>query len=345
MFEVFGKKVRKMTALSAVAFGMAASPFLAHADTAIKFSLDWKFEGPSAPLLVALEKGYYKAEGLDVTIDTGKGSLEAIPRVASGTYQMGSADINSLIKFRDQNPTVDLKGIFMIYDAPPFAIIGRKSLGVSTPKDLEGKILGAPAPDGAYAQWPLLVKENGIDASKVTIENVGFPVREPMLAAGKVHAITGFSFSSFINLKSKGVAEDDISLMLMSDYGLDLYGNTILVNPDFAKENPEAVKAFLRATVKGFRDVVADPEAAVEYVLKYNDIARKEVELERLKMALRDNIVTDYVLKNGIGNVDVKRLSNAIDQIGIAYKYTNKPSADAVFTDAYLGTASERMVK
>src|SRR5215213_3453814 len=75
----------------------------AAAQTAIKFSLDFKFEGPAAPFLVAIDKGYFKAEGLDVTIDTAAGSLEPINRVASGTYDMGFGDINSLIKFRDAN--------------------------------------------------------------------------------------------------------------------------------------------------------------------------------------------------------------------------------------------------
>ena len=136
-------------------------------------------------------QGYFADEGLDVTVDTGQGSLEAIPRVASGVYQFGFADINSLIKFHDKNPEVGIKGILMVYDAPPFAIVTLAKTGIETPKDLEGHILGAPAPDGAYAQWKAFVKANGIDASKVTIENVGFPLREPMLVAGKVDAITG----------------------------------------------------------------------------------------------------------------------------------------------------------
>ena len=217
------------------------------ASTDVKFSLDWKFEGPSALFFTGLERGYYAASGLNVTIDSGKGSLDAIPKVASGTYPIGFADINSLVKFKDKNAGAKVIGIMMIYDAPPFAIIGRKSLGVSKPKDLEGKILGAPAPDGAYAQWTSFVLANGIDASKVTIENVGFPVREPMLAQGKVHAITGFSFSSYINLKSKGVPASDISLMLMTENGLDLYGNSVIVNTDYARKNPEVVKGFLNA--------------------------------------------------------------------------------------------------
>lgn len=241
---------------------------------------------------MAVDKGYYKAEGLDVTIDTGKGSLEAIPRVASGVYQIGFADINSLIKFRDKNPDVGIKGVLMVYDAPPFAIVTLDKTGIKTPRDLEGRTLGAPAPDGAYAQWKAFVKENGIDASKVKIENVGFPVREPMLVAGEVDAITGYSFSSFLNLKSKGIAPDQIRVLLMSDHGLDLYGNTIIVNPDFAAKHPEAVRGFVRATIKGWQDTVANPEAAVETVLKRNLIARAPVELERLKMCIADNVRT-----------------------------------------------------
>ena len=138
----------KLGALFAVALGLAGP---ALGQTAVKFSLDWKYEGTQAPFLLALDRGYFKAEGLDVTIDTAGGSVEPINRIASRTYDMAFADINSLIKFRDQNPQTPLKAIFMIYSNPPFAIVTRKSRGVAAPKDLEGKKLGAPAADGAYA--------------------------------------------------------------------------------------------------------------------------------------------------------------------------------------------------
>ena len=313
------------------------------AETNIKFSLDFKFEGPSAMFLVPLDKGYYKAENLNVSIDSAAGSLEPINRVASGTYDMGFGDINSLIKFRDANPTVPLTAVFMVYNKPPFAIISRKSRGVSVPKDLEGKKLGAPAPDGAYAQWPIFVQANGIDASKVTIENVGFPVREPMLAAGQVDAITGFSFSSFINLKDKGVAVDDIVVMLMADYGVNLYGNAIIVNPKFAAENPDAVKGFLKAFLKGLKDTVKSPSTAVDSVLKRNDIAKKPTELERLNMAIRDNIVTTEVKANGYGGVDNARLAKAIDQIGQTYKWkSDKPKPEDIFDPKFLPSAADR---
>src|SRR3954465_5643865 len=282
---------------------LAASAGFAQQQTPIKFSLDFKFEGPAAPFVVAIDKGYYKAEGLDVTIDTAAGSLEPINRVASGTYDMGFGDINSLIKFRDANPGAPIKAVFMVYNKPAFSIVGRKSRGVSSPKDLEGKKLGAPPPDGAYAQWPIFTQANGIDASKVTIENVGFPVREPMLAAGQVDAITGFSFSSYINLKDRGVPADDIVVMLMADYGVNLYGNAVIVNPKFAAEKPEAVKAFIKALIKGMKATVKDPAGSVDSVIKRNDVAKKEVELERLQMAIKDNILTHDVKANGYGAV------------------------------------------
>lgn len=338
------KKTTNLVAATVFAATAAASS-VASAETSIKFSNDWKWEGPAAPLLHALDSGYFKDQGLDVKMDTGKGSLEAIPRVASGTYDMGSADINSLIKFRDKNPDLGVKAIFVLYNKPPFAIVGRKSLGVTGPKDLEGKILGAPAPDGAYAQWAAFVKANDIDASKVKIENVGFPVREPMLAQGKVDAITGFSFSSFINLKNNEVPADDISVILMADHGLDLYGNVLIVNPKFADENPDAVKAFLAAVVQGMQETLASPEAAVKAVMNHNDVAREPVELERLQMAIEQNIITDEVKANGLGGVDMARLEKSMDQIADTYEFTNRPTAADIFDDSFLPAAEERMIK
>ncbi|MGU3496417.1 ABC transporter substrate-binding protein [Xanthobacteraceae bacterium A53D] len=324
---------------------MALAMLPARADTDIKFALDWKFEGPSAPYFVAIDKGYYKAEGLNVTIDTGPGSVAGIARVAAGTYPLGFFDINSLVKFRDQNPGNAVKAVLMVYDRPPFAIVTLSKTGIAKPKDLEGKVLGAPAPDGAFAQWKAFVKENGIAADKVKIENVGFPVREPMLADGKVDAITGFSFSSYFNLMQKGVKPDDIKVMLMSDHGLVLYGNAVIVNPDFAKANPKAVAGFVRATIKGIIETARDPEAAIKSVMKRNETGDEKIELARLKMALKDNMITEWVTRNGVGAVDMERLGTSIEQIAVTYDFKARPTAADIFTAEFLPPAAERMVK
>ena len=309
---------------------------VASAQTQVPFALDWKFEGPSAPYFAAIDNGHFADEGLEVTIEAGNGSVNTIPKIATGAFPIGFGDINSVIKFLDQNPGAPVTAVMMVYDKPPFAIVGRKSLGVEDPKSLEGKVLGAPPPDGAWAQWPVFVAETGIDASTVTVEPVGFPTREPMLAEGNVAAITGFSFSSVVNLKRLGVADDDITNILMADHGLQLYGNAILVNTDWAAENGETVEAFLRAVAKGWVDVIADPAAGIESLIERNPAADAALEQERLQMAIDQNVVTDWVKANGMGGIDDARMAAAIKQLGQTYEYQNTPDASLYFTDAYL---------
>ncbi|TGD44301.1 ABC transporter substrate-binding protein [Pseudotabrizicola sediminis] len=310
----------------------------ATAQTEMPFALDWKFEGPAAPYFVALDKGYFEAEGLTVEIAEGAGSLDAIPKVATGAYPVGFADINSLMKFLDQNPGAPVTAVMMIYDKPPFAMVGRKSLGINAPGDIAGKVLGAPPPDGAWAQFPIFAAENGIDMASVTVEPVGFPVREPMLAEGKVAAVTGFSFTSSLNVKRLGVPEDDISVILMADHGVALYGNAVIVNTDFASANPEAVTGFLRAVAMGWKDTVADPDTAIASLITRNPAADAALEGERLALSIRDNVMTDWVMANGLGNIDAARMEKAIEQTKSVYTFTNAPDAALYFTPTYLPT-------
>ncbi|MDD1500408.1 ABC transporter substrate-binding protein [Agrobacterium sp. CNPSo 3708] len=337
-------KTAALAALSMFA-GISVAPIAAFADTPIKFTLDWKFEGPSAGFLLALDKGYFKAEGLDVTIDSGNGSVEAIPRVATGAYQMGFGDINSIMKFLDGDPTQKVKAVYMVYERPTFAVVGRKSLGVTEdPKSLEGKKLGAPPPDGAFAQWKAFKEVAKIDDSKITIQSIGFPVREPMLAKGDVDAVFGFAFSVILNLKAQGISDDDIATILMAEHGLNLYGNAVLVNTDFAKENPEAVKGFLKALAKGFADAVKNPEEGVAAVLKRNETLNPDIELQRLNMANSMNIKTPYVIENGMGGVDPARLAASMETLKVSIGLKGNVKAEQVFDASYLPPKEERML-
>ena len=321
-------------AITAAAGLLAAAA--AQAQTEMPFALDWKFEGPAAPYFVAIDKGYFADAGLSVEVTAGQGSLDAIPKVATGAFPVGIADINSLVRFLDQNPGAPVIGAMMVYDKPPFAIVGRHSLGVSAPKDLEGRVLGAPPPDGAWAQFPIFAAENDLDVAAITVEPVGFPTREPMLAEGAVAAVTGFSFSSYLNLVRLGVPEDDISVILMADHGVDLYGNAVIVNTDFAAENPEAVSAFLAAVAMGWKDAIADPAGATASLIARNPAADAGLEQRRLELAIEANVLTDWVRANGMGGIDADRMANAIEQIKLTYEFQNPPDAALYFTDAYL---------
>ena len=324
---VLGLVTALVTATAAVAGGHG---------TKLNFALDWKFEGPSAAYFAAIDEGYFKEADLNVEISAGRGSLDAIPKVASGAFPVGFADINSLIKFLDQNPGAPVIAAMMVYDKPPFAVIGRKSQGINGPADLEGSVLGAPPPDGAWAQFPSFAKANGIDVSKITVEPVGFPTREPMLASGNVDSITGFSFSSYLNAVRLGVPEDDLTTILMADYGLSLYGNAIMVNTEFAAENADKVTAFLDAVVKGWKAVIADPAMGAEAVAKRNPAIDTALEQRRLQLAIDANVVTDYTMANGMGKVDADRMAAALTQLGDTYEFKNAPDAALYYTDAYL---------
>ncbi len=321
--------------LFAAAF-LAAAVTSGAAQQQIPFALDWKFEGPAAPYFVAIDKGYFEGEGLAVEISEGAGSLDAIPKVATGAFPIGFADINSLMRFLDQNPGAPVTAVMMVYDKPPFAVVGRKDLGVEAPKDLEGKVLGAPPPDGAWAQFPIFAAENDLDMEKITVEPVGFPTREPMLAEGKVAAVTGFSFSSTLNLKRLGVPLEEQSVLLMSDYGVSLYGNAILVNTDFAKENPEVVSGFLKAVAMGWKDAISDPAGAIESLIKRNPAADAGLETERLQMSIDANVLTDYVKANGFGGIDDARMEKAIEQTKSVYEFQTEPDASLYFDASYL---------
>ncbi|NVO14673.1 MAG: ABC transporter substrate-binding protein [Rhodoplanes sp.] len=313
----------------------AAQPFL-------KFSLDGRIDGEATPYLLALDRGYLKAEGLDVSIDPAAGPHETLTRVASGTYDLGVVDINALIRYRDQNPGVAMPAVFMVYNRPAFAVLARRSRGINGPRDLDGKRVGASAADGSLAYFRIFARLNDIDAARLRLETVALPVREPMLAAGQVDAISATTFTA-IDLTARGVPADDIAVLPMADYGVELYGQAIIASPRLAAERGDTVRAFLRAFVEALKDTVRDPGRAVEVVVKRIDGQPRARELERLEMALKGNILTSEVRANGFGTIEPARFARAIDQLAFSYEFRAKSKAVDVFEPSYLPPKADRM--
>jgi NitT/TauT family transport system substrate-binding protein len=314
----------------------------AAAKTDINFTLDWKFQGPTAAFIVAEEKGYFDDEDLDVSIDSGNGSAGAVTRVASGAYQMGFADINALVEFNVANPGQTVKSVMMIYDAPPFGLYTLKSSGITKPADLVGRTLGAPVFDASYKLFPAFAAQTGIDPADVPRVNMDPPLREAMLVRGDVDVISGHYFSSMLDLMSKGVPADDIVVMLYADYGMDFYGNAVIASGAFIEKHPDAVAAFNRAVTRGLKDVLADPASAVALVAKYDPLIDQELEQQRLAMAIEQNIMTPYVKENGFGAIDEERMARAIDQLAAALDLPSKPAVADIWTDAFLPPAEAR---
>lgn len=315
---------------------VAAMAVSAQAQTTVPFAYAWSFQGPTAPYFLADDNGYFEKAGIDLVMERGRGSVENVARVATGAYPLGIADINALVSFLDRNPDAPVTGVMMFLDRPAYAVLGRKSLGVSSPSDLEGITLGAPPSDAAWAQFPAFALANDIDLDAITVEPVGFPMREVMLAEGKVDAVTGFSTSSYFNLLGLGVPAEDISLMLMSDHGLDLYGNAIIVNTNFAEENPEIVRGFVAALAQGVTDAIQDPEAAVAAVQRHNPAMNPDLEFDRLQMMLTNSVLTDFNLENGFGTIDPVRFEEALTHLSASQDFVSDLNLSAYFTDAYL---------
>jgi NitT/TauT family transport system substrate-binding protein len=319
-------------------------PLPAAAETTVHLKLDRKIDGPAAPFFVAIDKGYFKAEGLDVNIDApAPDPQDAAKELATAHYDLAVADLNLVIELGDLGVTA-AKAVFVVFDKPPAAIIARRSRGLATPADLAGKTLAAPANEPASGRWPIFAKQNGIDPDKVMVEIVGQPVRDPMLASGEVDAITGRGFISYIDLKEHGVPKDDLIVWQMADYGVELYGATIVASETFMSEKPEAVRGFLRAYVKALKETLRDPASAIESVLRRSDGAKKDIELERLRMAIADNIVTPAVRTGGFGAIDPARFAIAVDQLALIYNFKSKDKAGGSFDSSFLPPANERSV-
>lgn len=316
----------------------------AQGNTPVRFALDRRFDGLTAPFLAAQDKGYFGAEGLDVTIEPGSGSRAMLQRLAAGAQDAGFGDVNALIRFRDENPGADLKAVMIIHDRPGFALIGRKSRGITAePASLEGRKLGTASAEASFAQWPIFKSLNKIDDSKIRLETVGLPVREPMLASGELDAAFGFGTSTYVSLKGRGVPADDIVLMEMADHGLVLYGNAVIVAGKFAASKPDAVRGLVRAVTHGVRDAVLNPGASAQLVVRRNEDAQPEIEREKLGMVNERNVLTPYVRAHGLGGIDGERWSQALDQLTLAGSFRDKARAGDAFSDAFLPPAGERM--
>jgi NitT/TauT family transport system substrate-binding protein len=329
-------------ALAASIAAVAASP--ARAETKIRFSLDWIPGSVHAPFFIALYEGYYKAEGLDVSIDRGKGSAELVRQLASGVYDMGYPDISVVTDFDSKNPDKAFPDLLMGYEQAPAAIVFLKSSGITEPKQLEGKKLGAAANDATFKLFPIFAKNTGTDASKVIIQYIEPKLREVLLAKHEVDAIPGQIFNAMLELKAKGVKEADVGSFLYRDHGLDLYGNGVAASPAFLKDNPDAVKGFLRATIKGFQDLARDPNLALEMALKYEPLLNAEIERDRLKLAMACCMVTANVRKEGFGAVDEARLKRGITLIAQGFGLPREPSPREVFDPSFLPVQQDRMV-
>ena len=329
----------------AAALSLSCLPLAAQAqETPIKFQLDWRFEGPAALFLVPVAKGYFKQEKLNVQVDAGNGSGGTVTRVASGAYDMGFADMAALMEFQANNPNAPTKpvAVMMVYNNTPAAVMSLKKTGIKSPADLTGKKLGAPVFDAGRKAWPIFAKANGV--GNVNWTAMDPTLRETMLVRGDIDAITGFTFTSLLNLEARGVKSEDVAVLAYPNHGVKLYGNAIIVSEAFLQKNPEAVKGFLRAFTKGVKDVIADPKAAIATLKERDGLVNEELEQKRLRIALDTVVLTPDARAEGFGEVRGPRLSLMASQVSDAYTTKERINPATVWKDGFLPPAADRNV-
>ncbi len=327
--------------LLALAVGLSASGAALAQLTPIKFQLDWRFEGPAAFFLHPVAQGYFKDAKLDVTVDAGNGSGGAVTRVASGTYDMGFADLSALMEFNANNPDAPNKpvAVMVVYNNTPASVMALKKSGIKTPADLAGKKLGAPVFDAGRRAFPIFAKANNV--SNFTWTAMDPPLRETMLVRGDVDAITGFTFTSLLNIEARGVPASDVVIMQYPDFGVKLYGNVIIATPKLVKENPAAIKAFLSAFTKGAKEVIANPAKAIESVKARDGIINTELEIRRLKLAIDTVINSPDARAEGFGQLKAPRLALMASQVSDAFNTKSRVNPDVVWNGSFLPSAKE----
>ncbi len=332
---------RTFTRTAAAALFACTLSYAQAQTTPIKFQLDWRFEGPAALFLTPAAKGYFKDAKLDVTVDAGNGSGGAVTRVASGTYDMGFADIAALMEFHANNPDAANKpvAVMMVYNNTPASVMALKKSGIKTTADLNGKKFGAPVFDAGRRSFPIFAKANNV--ANVQWTSMDPPLRETMLARGDVDAITGFTFTSLLNLEARGVKADEVTVIPYATHGVKLYGNAIIVSPKLMKENPAAVKAFLSAFAKGAKEAMANPKAAIEFVKARDGIINTELETRRFQLAIDTSINSPDARSEGFGKVVPGRLSLMASQVSDAFNTKTRVMPEAVWNASFLPSDAE----
>ena len=314
-----------------VAFCAIAGAAAAQSSQKFTFALNWFAVGDHAAYWVALDKGYFAQRGLEVTLENSKGSGDSIAKVDTGRADAGLADTAVVIASLAR--TAKIKIVGMVFDKTPLNVFSAKDKPVLKPKDLEGKTLAAPPGDSQRQIWPAFAKANNIDDSKVTWVNVEPAAKIAALAERRVDAVADYTTGLPYYEKPMGVG--NVVMMPWADFGLDLYSMSIMASEKTMKERPKVLKDFLEASYMGWRDVMADPKAAMAIFKKR--VPEIDVGIIEANMRLGlDLMKTPRYAANGIGWIEQRKMCASVDLVNTYMGLPRKVECSSVFTNDFL---------
>jgi NitT/TauT family transport system substrate-binding protein len=298
----------------------------------ITFLLDFTPYGKHAPFFAALDKGFWKDAGFDVTIVKGEGSATTISSYAAGTVDFAFSDTPTLILARSKGAMVKVAAI--IHDKSLYAVGTLEENNIKTPQDLKGKRIGASVGDASRVMFPAFAKLNGIDADSVRWIDMTPPARAASLILGQVDAVVLFltetpTFSA--KAKEAGKHWKDFPY---ADYGLDLYSHGLLVRDDLIAKQPDRVKRFVESTMKAWAWSIEHPQEALAIFLKYNPAVDPDQAREHFRIAIK-HLLIDTAKRDGIGYIDAEKMNRTVDFVSQSFNVKGV-SADDVYTNQFI---------
>jgi NitT/TauT family transport system substrate-binding protein len=305
----------------------------------VKLMLDFSIQGQQSPFVLAAEGGYFARAGVNVEVDRGYGSADAITKVASRAYDMAFADIGALIQFKGKQTGAQVISVFQVYEVAPMLILSLKKSNITKPSDLAGKQLASPPGASSRVMFPLFAAATGLDPSSVSWIDVTPQLRETLLAQGRADAITTL-VTDLAGLERLGLTENDVAIMRFSDFGVAPYGHCILTTAEFAAKNPETVKKVVKGIAEALTAAIADPSISIAAIKKRDPLIDEKVDRARLELVIKHAIVTDRVRREGLSAVDPDRMKQTIDMVA---KTFNIPSVDvgSIYRPEYLPPRAE----
>jgi NitT/TauT family transport system substrate-binding protein len=301
--------------------------------TDVKFILDFISLGRHAPWYVALGKGYFKDEGLNVTILPSKGTADAIRTVATGGAELGFIDIPSLVAAGGAGSVIKI--VAANYQKPPYCIFSlNPGANIDSAKKLAGIELGSSSASFLPKIWQAVMEMNGVDSKTMKIVNIDAPARVPMLAARKVPSIDLFIMSE--PAIKRAVPDAKPVCLFAGDLGLEIYANSIGVHEDYLKKNPDVVRKFVRAALRGWKETFDNPKEAAQIQLQYVKALDPQIIVEEIDI-LRRIAITPDVQKNGLGSMTLDRMKTTVDFINKNIEVPGqKLTAEQIYAPGYL---------
>jgi len=296
----------------------------------VTLQLNWFHLADHAPIYLALKKGYYAEEGIDLTVVRGAGSADSAKKVDLGQADFGISDAPTVVTAISKG--ANLKIVAVVFDKAGNNAFFKKSANIKEPKDLLGKKIAVPPADSHRVLWPAFAKVNNLDETKITLVNVKPEGKQAIVAANEVDA--AFDLYTSFAIWEKVLGKGQVGHLLWADWGLPIYGHTYFVNTDLIKKNPKLIERFLRATHKGWRDANADPTAAIDAMTSAVPGLDRDALLATMPQIM-DLCITERSRKNGIGWIEPEIMQKTIDITYAGGKMDRVVKPDEAFTNAY----------